>query len=622
MVAQRLASVFRIASTLILLGGWAAPASGQLADTLDGDTIRKLGLVRLGDILERSALYAPISADPLARDGVVAEAGLPGVQSFRVTLDGVPLESWMLGVPHLEMLPVSASRIEHVVIAAPGATGADFSSTGWIHITTKSPGSLRANAVITAGNEVGDPGPFRYTRFATPNIDRHGPSADLAVSGSRGEVGLHGGIRADQAHFTDPDILDRVYVLYDGVRKPRVTLFRPSAGVSWRAHSASFAALRMRDLPFFELMGSELPASRHVEAAQGGGRLESPLGAVHYGWRWSRSRFLPRESLGDLELGWAERSGLLQARLERRTGTVRIALERRRLRGYELDNTGVLTFGGERRSVSTRGWLRRFAGQLSLGSGIRPGLLAELDSGPSPHRLQVRGTFLASPPSGAAASLAAGWDFPGPGSGQALETERVSALRMSAVDVSYVRDLGGRRAGAHAWLRRIHDAPAPLTRMQPDSLFLARYAGTWTFGQDARGTLAGLRIWGSVRAGEHFAQRVSYTVILPAGGQPAVSDRWSTIPRTRIHYALSMMPVPRVHLEVLFRFRSSAEWPHLSDRVPASARLDLTASKDLWGERGGVFARARNVLRSQYRTHPAAPAEDLLFEVGLRTHVR
>ena len=75
------------------------------------------------------------------------------------------------------MLSITPGRIDSVVVISnPGLYNGEFTENGLIHIYTKRPQpGLSAYVRYSSGNETGDPGPFLYTKDASPNIEELGP---------------------------------------------------------------------------------------------------------------------------------------------------------------------------------------------------------------------------------------------------------------------------------------------------------------------------------------------------------------------------------------------------------------------------------------------------------------
>jgi hypothetical protein len=109
----------------------------------------------------------------------------------------------------LELVPVSIAEVDSIVFvddvdhSSMGAAWTSASARIEIYAARVSPGWTVA-ATVSAGNEIGDPGPYRYTDQVTPNVDAIGGDASLwfARGGADWYASLSGAMM--QSPFTDP----------------------------------------------------------------------------------------------------------------------------------------------------------------------------------------------------------------------------------------------------------------------------------------------------------------------------------------------------------------------------------------------------------------------------------
>jgi hypothetical protein len=652
----------------------AGPVSGQVAvpaptlpfatqdQVISGQEIRDWGLVRIADILKLAPGFSGWSTDGFRQDGVVFAAGPAGSPQWRVAVDGQEVEARFLDGFHSEALPVSTSSIETVRLRPPGQGPGGLSSSGWILFETTRSDSLSATATVSVGNEVGDPGPYRYTELATPNVDRDGPSADVQLTlpiaitrGSGAPFKLQNGsplrftvgLRADQAHLTNEAILDRVYVLYDGVRKPRMTLIQPRFGVELQrsngVHRVTWTQTTLRDLPFFEAMGSELPVSRHSRSLRVSGSHQTGELALSYSASSSRSSLPERANGQDLALDWAE--SLLRLRLELSPA----GLEPNWSLGYTILKRSPLSLGFTpflpaipqfdfwvARSLAS-GWRQVWSGQVVIGrhpaTRVLPGLFVHMDRTDGPWTWSARAGFVAETPepSGPEAFwLAGGWDYPGAGSGRSPSPDRAHEVRTGSADLQVARTEGDLEWAIAAYGRAVHGLNVPISTLEPDSLFEARYLSERVFAADVSGTLVGIRAWASQALGEHLTHRLDYAFAHTASGDEAFRQAASRLPQVQVRYALRASPFPRTFLGLIARFDSMTEWSGYRSesggdgtvRLPARVTVDATFSKQLAGDHVRLFATLANLTRGLTSTHPVGPLQDLVFVAGLSATVR
>ncbi len=637
------------------------PLSSQ-DHVISGQEIRDWGLIRIADILELAPGFSGWSADGFRADGFVFGAGPAGSQQWRIAVDGQEVDARFVDGFHSEALPVSTSSIKSVRLRPPGAGPGGLSSSGWILFETNASDSLGATATVSVGNEAGDPGPYRYTELATPNVDRDGPSADVQLiipfAAGRGDgaffeprdggpLRLSLGVRADQAHLTNEAILDRVYVLFDGVRKPRMTLIQPRLGIELQRpgglHRVTWTQTTLRDLPFLEAMGSELPVSRHSRSLRASGRQVARGLAVTYSVSASRSSMPERSNGEDLSLDWAE--SLMRLRLEIASAgadpvwSLGYSMLKRRpnSRGFEpfLPTVPHVDFRVTRSLAS--GWSRVWSGQIVLGryptTRVLPGLYMDMVRTEGPWTWSARAGFVAETPedSGVEALwLAGGWDYPGDGAGRSLGPDRAHDVRTGSLDLEARQTRGDVEWAVALYGRSVHGLNVPAGRLEPDSLFEARYLSERVFRADVSGTLVGVRAWASQRVGEYLSHRLDYGFAHTARGDEAFRQAVSGLPQVRARYSLRVSPYPRTFFGLVARFDSRTEWSRYRTvsggedvvRLPARVTVDATFSKQLAGKHLRLHATLKNLTRGLTSSHPAGPLQDLVFVVGLRASLR
>ena len=97
-------------------------------------------------------------------------------------LDGQRIDMKLFDMNNLNLLPVALDFVDSVeIVSLPRIHNGEFTNRGLIHIHTRRPtnGFFFRGSVI-GGNETGDPGPYRYTGYYSPNVDAIGPDASLS----------------------------------------------------------------------------------------------------------------------------------------------------------------------------------------------------------------------------------------------------------------------------------------------------------------------------------------------------------------------------------------------------------------------------------------------------------
>ncbi|NBC17074.1 MAG: hypothetical protein GVY18_07135, partial [Bacteroidetes bacterium] len=201
---------------------WVASAQpttpGPGVRVLSAEEVRQAGITRLGDLFRLLDDWDAATIDGYTWQA--AAAGLAPLQTSTWTLlvDGQPVDLGLLDAPVLDMLPLPLSEIAYVeVISRPAFVAGMMAPAGTIHLHTRDPaGGLGLKGTVSAANEVGDPGPYRYTDFATPNIDRIGPTYEAAAFVADSTAHVRAFLKADEHHATDEQIEQRVRTLFPG----------------------------------------------------------------------------------------------------------------------------------------------------------------------------------------------------------------------------------------------------------------------------------------------------------------------------------------------------------------------------------------------------------------------
>ena len=98
-------------------------------------------------------------------------------------VDGQVLNPHLFGSTNLNLVPVTLSEIDSIrIVTVPQFYSGQFASNGLIHFYSHRPSSgFVVSGRYAAGQESGDPGPFRSTELATPNLEQSGPDYSATV---------------------------------------------------------------------------------------------------------------------------------------------------------------------------------------------------------------------------------------------------------------------------------------------------------------------------------------------------------------------------------------------------------------------------------------------------------
>ncbi|HQJ47484.1 MAG TPA: hypothetical protein PK195_12600, partial [Ignavibacteriaceae bacterium] len=128
-----------------------------------------------------------------------------------ILINGVKTNFGFLDKVNLSQFPVNHELIDSIIVKYyPSNYSGEYSSGVLIDIITKTPPediSLLFN--YSTGNEVGDPGPYRYTKYFSDNVDQFGPTFSFTSSYGTKDFNLIFNFIDQVSPATDPAILKR-----------------------------------------------------------------------------------------------------------------------------------------------------------------------------------------------------------------------------------------------------------------------------------------------------------------------------------------------------------------------------------------------------------------------------
>ena len=585
--------------------------------------ILRHGFYRLSDVLTFSAHWTAASLD--GYHWRTAPPGFPdGAERWSLYIDDIPAAPRTLGRNRLNTLPVSLADAECVeIISGMDMEGPAPLREGVLRIYTKQPPfGLSLGAGVAAGNEINDPGPFRYTLPETINIDRIGPvrTANLSV-GEKTWRG-HASGRLDEHHVTDAALYDRAWRLYNiPDTKPHILTralgFAGAFGRQSRPQRILAGFAHTGDMAFFPETGLEIPVTHRLALWGAAGRLSLPRGvAVRYAASSTRDSFGLRMNTEDIDLDWTQRRFAAEADLRARR--LRMGGRFLAFRGEtahplrDATLSDLRLFGGWDGRMRSRArarlfleWIRREgrSGAVAYASAdVRTGTL---------QGLRFAGSYGASPPDPGSLWLWQDRGYPLPyGSFRSPRRNPASFPRRATLDAGWMRRKpDGLTASAFVFYRGFRNDAAPeysITRDGEDNPFDA----ATRLLREVSGHTGGVSVSMTFRPSPMLRQRISGAFEAVRRGS-AGSAYGGRSPRLRLTALTEFTPASSFSLSALIQYVSAMRWPEYRDAAPETWRLaprllaNATASKRMAGDRLNVSMGLRNMLNEPMRFHPA-----------------
>ncbi|MFQ5571541.1 MAG: TonB-dependent receptor plug domain-containing protein [Rhodothermales bacterium] len=632
------------------------PAAAQPTDPPPGvqiitaEDIEQAGLARLSDLFTLINDWYATSVKGYSWDA--SANGLASLQeaSWLLLIDGHPVDLKTFFGQNINTLPVSLSQIAYVeVINTPTFVQGLFAQSGVLHLHTREPErGTSFQGSFAAGNEVGDPGPFRYTDFATLNIDRIGPTLQAAVSYGGPTTHLRAHFKSDEHHATDERIRQRVFTTYQGEKSPRLLLTAGGfdlATTGRLGHHRVFGGFaRYQDLPFFEPIGIEAPNDhRFTHAGLRGEFFPGQPSGISYRLSYSSSELATRNNRGGIRFDWKQNlfRGQYEVRyaLEHLQGALGLSIDHREIVTDASLDTPTLTipraYGRLMRQTPEAGqqlveaYLTRIRGEIGFGAVTRWTI------SPTPaHTLILTGS-IARKPYQEHHTL---WYWMS--EGYSFRADRESDVRLpSGFDAAtaYTADL--------AWTYRPSDRFAVSVSggyRRFENLTLAEYSHAFdslTTGlftrTNVRNHLSGqtTRVSAEIRFRviPSLEQRLYYGYLRYPTKDESFFQAWRNLPWHRLSYEMRFVPLSRLSLFARLSYVSETQWTgffqaaevsgnRYEARLPASWLLDLSIQKRLWRDHIQLNLSLRNFLNEPYRPHPAGAITNMALHARVRVY--
>lgn len=674
------AAVVPAAFVLCAFAAAASPPGGRVVIT--GEMLQSAALTRLSDVLLLVDDWVLSTTD-----GYTWKAAPNGLSTFReqqwvVMLDGQRVDLNLFDAVNLNLLPVALDQIDSVVVVnTPQLYDGEFSDRGLIHFYTRRPqGGETYGISLMGGGETGDPGPYRYTRYRTANVDGDGPDASVAFGHGRENWSLYTSASVQHFYFTDAAVRPRTAdalpvnpekyatgtasnpsaaggisrVLNTGTDDtwPGMLRYAVSAGLSRHGasgfhHSFVGYSKAQKYYLYSEPFGRELPTdNRYFHAGVNGEFYLAGKTTLAYRLRYSSNRLSRHDNRLGFDYDWETGRAGASAWFTARAGYVGIEI------GAGMDETWISTGYALEEDERHAG---RVYGSLTISPDHRVehriGLLAEY-AGPAPslkafwnstwaphrsHRFEAECSF-------AQRDFAENedlWYWTTRGY-EVLEDNGVTFTipggidqsNTAAADVTWYAGQGGAVGlGLGGLYRYFSDWYLDRQYFTLDAGSCALYSRT-DVSRKLKGQALGGKVQVSYEPSPRLHGRLYFRHLGMFSGDEALKQEWRTIPERKIVLHLTWKPFDDVFASARISRLSAARWKSYegiaglacagglnsvsySYETGGSTVLDLKVRKLLLGGKLSADLICRNVWNAENRYHPVGAIFDLSFFVFL-----
>lgn len=599
------------------------------------------GVSRLSDVFAFSSRWHAPSIDAYH----LQSAGpAPVNERWDVYVDGIPVSTRLLGRNQLNALPVTVFDVACIeLVSGPDLRGMSFSPSGSIHIRTDTPDFGHSyEGAIAAGNEINDPGPFRYTHSDAPNVDRIGPIGTAGISFNTGALTGRVAGRLDEFHVTDDILLPRQKHLYHVDPKPRINVasfgVTSSAGPTDRRHRLLVGVTETEDLAFFTPVGHEIPTRHRLDVVGGFGRMPFPAGSIRYAASYTRGDLGYRPNRQGVRLDWRE--DRITAEAEANLNGVRLGGGLRATEVHTqqpLSDPRILTTrlsAGASLSITPAWnqdliveWKQRGDRPIATGYASTDVRIAQK------HRLTLTGSYGHVMPDDQELWMwiDRGYALPGVDSVDTAPLLSKSFPRLLTVDASWTAAAApGLKVSVWSFYRLAENDYFPTFEIAyvPDT---HGFDVQTALHREAAGSTAGGGVTVDLARGL-FSSRFTYVFESVAAGDSLYRDLRMRIPTQRITVSATYTPVDRFSLSTLVRYTAATRWPDYEaasrqsgdaylSALPEYFLVDVSASKRMWRDALVLSLALRNILDQPVRSHPAGIVSHMALHFSARLNI-
>jgi hypothetical protein len=606
--------------------------------------IEAAGLYRLPDLYRLIDGARTATVDGFAWRAHLGGGDPFGEEAWTLLLDGARVEFGLWGEQNLSLLPVAITHVDSVEVWTAPRFAAGRVTRGVIHIHTSRPGrGAAARGGFGIGNEVGDPGPYRYVpERSSRNVDKFGADYEALASYATPRVRAQARFKLLRFYATDPAAVGRNRDALGG-DNPALRLFAPAvrfeADALGGTHAVHLLGGGSNDLWFFRPFGRELPVRRVWGQAEAHGRIAVRNGAVGYRVAAVESR-LDEWSSGALGIDPQWRARTLRAGLDgavhRGPWSAGLGGEVRRVTADGADGFTLGTVAGHVVRSAAR-TTQRLDATLAVAEEQAWSAVAQTHYHVGAWTVGATAAFVQRLPE--EQERFGFWARRGYDASERVGVG-VEVLGAPAVaeDVSLALDAVG-RVGPGLTL----EASAAVQRLggvyrevQPVAPFPTSDRPTPRVGiaADGEGTFVRGRIGLRAERGR-WSGRAYYDGRAPLGDSVLESEGWDVVPRHQAGVRAALAADPSFTVSGALTVRSAAAWPRYAafdslprsgggandglyhDGVPALWLLDAAAEKWFWQRRFRASLLFRNLLGQDERYHPIGAALDLRFYLRL-----
>jgi len=624
---------------LLILTETAFPQESQI---ITGREIKESGIMRLDDIYRLFEDWSVTSIDGYTWTASPRGLTPSGNQQWRIMIDDIPIEIDILGTRNIGRIPVALSEIDYIeLISRPQFRGGVHTDAGLINIHLLEPESDgTVSFEMSAGNETGDPGPFRYTPYYTPNVDKIGRNMAGHTGISRRGFFVSLSAREDVSYYTDPALIDRIRpVLVNEYSRLRMQGVMGRFGWNGPKSDLNLIAIssNLNDLFYDFRRGNEIPSKPELRTVAVKDRITLAPGLdflTQVSYSNNALCVWNKETLFDF-FDWRQKSLYLNFDFKHQSSKVRAVFGGtsryfKTETGYGLndDDLYLLSFHADVQFESRHNVRSEFAAELVNGSELGYKLMTHHTLKASQNTI-VEATVCFSKKSPEEINYYWFWRKRG-----YLTTDTTDeAYRRSTADyerkLSVDIELSNRftenlKFAAGMYFRNFADINTDYLNYDvPFDGAPVIYSDS-SFGMIAEGKIFGAYCRNEWNISNHLKMSGYYRYQVPFDGINGFENRFRNVPRHFVRAVLSYFPVEDITVWMSASYQSETFWreftsarfrrpDYFTTEIGDFFLLDLAFQKYFWDKKLRGTVSFRNILNEEVRYHAIGASHDLSY---------
>ncbi len=629
-----------------------ALTAGNAADDftnqlISSQEIAEAGLFRLSDLFMLVDNWDGMTIDGFSWGYSVN--GLSPEMSSRwiVMIDGQRMDVASFDLKSINTLPISISSVDSIrIISTPQIHEGEFSDGGLIHFYTRpaKPG-LSLQGKYGVGNETGEPGPYRYTEYYSPNVDRIGADEEACIAWSRENYSIGGGWVYQDHYLTDPAMRDRCHSINNYLNPKMESLSyhsQTSVDVSGSRHNLFMGCTDFSSMQFLKAYGREIPMEDDLLHIGLNGFIPlSDFLNIRYRTKYSRKEIDKRDNTYDIYFNWIAESyyGNVEAIYSggNTSGKAGAGLHRTIADGAELSGSQTIDkvsiYGEIERRItpnlnSTLGaYITVMDGESALKSALSNLLIIR-----EHNKILVNLAFAQQLPGETWSDLYwadKGFLFPGIAPDVYSLSGELDKSSYFSSDLTWKREiLDNARFSVGLSYRYFMDYPLEAFSVGYDTTYMTfpiqEIAMKGTDGQVLTETFS---VSHDIRS--RFRQRLSFRYNIYVEGDDIFEEQWNSMPQYRLSYTAAVTIAEGCSIwgkAVYLPARDYYGYGEIetlssglySGRLDDLLLVDLSFQKYLWKSRLWFNLGFRNIFDEDTHLHPIGASQELTFFIQLR----